>query len=239
MPFLKHQVVLGVFIPFEGGYTVADNGIIILGDNTLGYTERNIYVYWDISPDLTSQRHIALEVPFYRVMSSREIAHQHIQYIYATRWMHVEYEPTPITERKIFIHYALCLTSERVVYYYPDTRERLIYTECLLINTPLLMKYPKYYNWNFVPQILSPNFILWSFYELDIANISLQIIGSSGTSIIKNSLSHKDSFTIEPISEYQYSITVTIDHVFSPGETVTCYLTAYDMKGNYLKPGMW
>jgi hypothetical protein len=218
---------------------VADNGIVIIGNQTVGYTERNIYVYWDISPDLMTQRHIALEVPYYLVMSAREIAHQHIQYIYNTRWMHVEYEPTPITERHIFIHYALCLSSERVIYYYPDTRERLMYSECLLVNTPLIMKYPKYYNWAHVPQILSPSFLLWSFYPLDYENITVQLIGSSGNNIIKNSLSNNADFRIEKIAEYQYNVSVAVNHVFAPGETVTCYVTAYDSKGNYLKPGMW
>jgi len=218
---------------------VADNGVVIIGGRTIGYTERNVHVYWDIAPDLITERTFHTPMPYYLIPNSRYVTHEHIQHVYITRWCHVEYDPQPISERHIFMHYALCAHSERKIYYYPDTRERWVFSECLLQNTPLLLKYPKYYNWNYIPQILNPEFILWSFYHIDESDIALQLMGSTGTNIYLNSGTAPDKFDIIQIAPDQFKITVHVDHVFEPNETVTCYLTAYDIKGNYLKPGMW
>ena len=236
--YVKNIVNTNVFTFIKEG-TVADNGIIIIGDQTIGYSERDTYIYWDVSSDMSSDRSCAIAVPYYQLINSRYVATEHIQHIYATRWVHIEYTPEPISERYIFMHYAACMHSERTVYYYPDTRERLMFVEGLLTATPLLMKYPKYYNWNYVPQILNPQFTIWSHYDLEETDVTLKIISSGGATIYLNSGTSPDAFSIEKTNDTTYVITVAVDHVFEPTETVTCYLTAYDVKDNYLKPGMW
>lgn len=218
--------------------TVQD-GLIVVGDQTTGYTERQIYVQWDITSDLISERNVTLLKPFYLVSSTRNVTFVRVQYLYMTRWVHVEYEPIPVTERQIYVEYSLCQSSERTIYYYPDTRERLVFVEGLLTATPLVLKYPKYYNWTYVPQILTPEFIIWAYYPLNENDITFKVVGSSGTSIALNSGVHSSKFKIEKIADLQYKITILIDHTFENGETVNCYLTAYDVKGNELKQGLW
>ena len=218
---------------------MSDNGIIVVGGQTTGYTERSIYVYWDISPDLSSERQCGIVTPYYVVSSTRYIAHQHIQYAYCNRWVAMEYTKIPVSDRKIFVHYAKCMHSERTMCYNPDTCERMIYVEALLTTTPLLIKYPKYFNWNYVPQIINPEFMIWSHYDLDIDNITLKITSTNGVLISLNSGANPDKFSIKKFSNNQYKLIFYVDHVFDPGDTVTCYVMAYDIKGNYLKPGMW
>lgn len=217
---------------------MADNGIIIIGDQTIGYTERETYVYWDISADVQSERTCFIETPYYLLSSARAVAMNYIQYIYSTRWTTYAQQIIPLSERFVFVHYSKCYSSERQTYYYPDTRERLAFAEGLLTQTPLLMKYPKYHNWNYIPQVLNPEFMLWSFYDLAEEDITVKMIGSTGTSVTVNS-GVDDVFTITKVADKQYKIKVIIDHTFDPGETVTCYITAYDVKGNHLKSGMW
>lgn len=218
---------------------MADNGVIVVGGGTIGYSERNIYVYWDISADLSSDRSFLIETPYYVVANSRYIAHQHIQYIYNTRWMHIEYEPIPVTDRTIYVHYSKCFTSERSLYYHPDTHERMIYVEGLMTNTPLLMKYPKYFNWSYVPQVVNPEFIIWSFYDLDYSNVVLKLTSTNGVLLTLNSGTAPEKFDIQELSNNQYKITIFVDYVFDANDIITCYITAYDIKGNYLKQGMW
>lgn len=219
---------------------MADNGIIIIGDQTIGYSERETYVYWDIAADAQSERSIILHPPYYLISNSRHTALNYIHTLYATRWTAMEYTPNPTSDRYVYLHYSLCVKSERTTYYHPETGNRLVFVEGLLTNTPLLMKYPKYYNWNYVPQVLNPEFILWSFYPLATSDITVKLLATnSGSSVVKNSGVDSNDFIIETLSNKQYKITVNIDHTFNPGDTVTCYVTAYDTKGNYLKPGMW
>lgn len=218
---------------------MADNGIIIIGGQVTGYSERNVTVLWDIAPDLISERHILIETPYFELFTSRYVTHQHIQYVYCTRWMICKVEEIPLTERKIFVHYALCTKSERTIYYYPDTRERLMFTEGLYTQTPLLLKYPKYFNWSYIPQVINPEFKIWSYYDLNELDITVKITSVAGFILYMNSGVHKDKFIISKDNEYIYTITVIIDHVFDPSDTVSCHVTAFDIKQNYLKPGMW
>jgi len=218
---------------------VAENGIIIIGDQTIGYSERSTYVYWDIAADAQSDRKILIKEPYYLVANGRHTTLNYVQSIYATRWTLLTYQPTPISERNIYLHYASCVRSERYTYYYPETGNRLVFVEGLMTNTPLLMKYPKYFNWNYVPQVLNPEFVLWSYYALEENDITIKLVSSGGSIILCNSGNETSKFTISNIADKQYKITVNIDHTFNTNETVTCYITAYDIKGNYLKPGMW
>lgn len=218
---------------------MSDNGIVVIGGQTIGYTERNVYVYWDVSPDMSTERQFSIETPYYTINTARHVFYEDIQHIYTTRWVSMHYTPLPVSDRQMFVYYSQCMKSERFVYYHPDTAERLIYVESLLTTTPLLMKYPKYFNWNYVPQIVNPEFIVWAHYPLDLSNITLKITSTNGVLLSLNSGTNPDKFSIASIGNNQYKITFYVDYVFDPGDVVTCYVMAYDIKGNYLKPGMW
>ena len=214
------------------------DGILILAGQTIGYTEREVYVSWDIAPDLLTHRFFYNEEGFYRKSTYRYGTHEHIAYYYITRWIHVEYTPTPITERNVYVHYALCGIDSRTCYYYTDTRDRIVFAEGLYTNTPLLLRYPKYYNWAYIPQVLNPEFRVWSYYDIIESDITLKVVSDNAT-IYVNSGTDPDKFTVIKETNNIYKIKVNVDHVFDPNETVTCYLSLYDVKDNYLKDGMW
>ena len=218
---------------------MADNGIIIIGDQTLGFSERETYVYWDISTDIQSERSILLLEPYYCISNGRHTTLNYVYSAYATRWTYLEYEPQPISERYIYLHYSTCTKSDRYIYYYPETRNRLVFVEGLFTNTPLLMKYPKYYNWNYIPQTINPEFIVWSFYDIEKNDVTIKLISNTGDTVSINSGITPQKFNIEKIADKQYKITAFIDYTFDPGVQVTCYISMYDVKGNNLKPGMW
>jgi len=218
---------------------MADDGIIIIGNQTIGYTERQTYIYWDITPNMVDERHMFIASPYYLVSNSRYTAQNYLLTIYSTRWTGLDYTPIPMSEVTIFLHYSQCVWSERSVSYHPETGNRMMFVEGLMTNTPLLMKYPKYYNWSYVPQIVNPQFILWSFYPLATNDITVKLTSDTGASVSVNSGTDPDKFSIVPLSNKQYQITANVDHTFATGDHVTCYLTCYDTKGNYLKPGMW
>jgi len=215
------------------------DGVTTVGSQTIGYTERQIYVDWDIAPDLRVSRQLFTPEGYYRIPNTRYAGCNYIQHVYCTRWTLLNYERQPITERKLFVYYALCQTSERKVYYYPDTAYRYIYAESLYTETPLLLKYPKYYNWNYIPQVIHPQFTVWSYYDLKTDDITLKVMTDKGTVLYMNSGKEPDKVKIEKKSDTIYEITFHLDHVFDPGEKVTCYVSMYDVKGNYLKDGLW
>ena len=218
---------------------MASEGILVVGDKVVGYTERNGYLYWDISPDLLSERKIVIETPFYRITNWRYVALEKIDHIFTTRYARVERAYQPITERKILLSYKLLQWSDRKIYAYQDTRERTIFVEGLFTQTPLLLKYPKYYNWHYVPQVLTPEFYIWSYYPLDENEITLKVVTDKGKKIVLNSAKDREKFKIEKLKNKKYKVTVFIDEVFEEGEKVSIYLSAYDIKGNELKPGFW
>jgi hypothetical protein len=218
---------------------MASEGILTVGDQIVGYSERNGYLYWDISPDLISERKVVIETPFYRLNSWRYGSYSAIDHIYTTRWAQVIRAYAPITERRIVFNFKLIQWSERTAYVYQDTRERIGFVEGLFTQTPLLLKYPKYYNWHYVPQVLTPEFYIWSFYELSTDDITLKIITDKGKQILLNSGKDKDKFKIEKVGDKKYKITVYVDEIFEEGEKVSVYLSAYDVKGNELKSGFW
>jgi len=218
---------------------MASEGVIVVGDSVEGYTERRIYVYWDINPDQTTERNCVIETPFYRIDDWRYATHEHIDHIYTTRWGLVVRAYQPITERTAYLNYKLIQVSNRYGYVYQDTRERHAFTEGLLTQTPLILKYPKYYNWKFIPQIINPEFNVWSYYDLDKDNITVKVLSDKGKQVILNSGTHKDKFVIEKVSKYVWKVKVYVDMVFEPGENVSVYVSMYDVKGNYLKPGLW
>ena len=218
---------------------MADNGIIIIGNLTTGYTERETYVYWDVAPNTLDERTMALAEPYYLEWTAVYSAINYILTIYTTRWTCMDYTPTPMSEITTYLCYSELAWDERTCYFYLDTRDRWAFVEGLFTNTPLLMKYPKYYNWSYVPQVLNPQFILWSYYPLATNDITVKLMSVAGASVIVNSGTDASKFTLTPIGNNLYQIDVNVEHTFNTGDQVTCYITAYDTKGNYLKPGMW
>lgn len=218
---------------------MASEGVLVVGDSIQGYTERNGYLYWDISPDLRDERKAFLEEPFYRVTTWRYGATRAIAHIYTTRWAQIKRAYQPISERKVYLSYKELHYSIRTAYVYQDTRERLGYTEALFTQTPLVLKYPKYYNWHYIPQILNPKFRIWSFYDLDLDSITLKITTDKGKLILLNSGKDKDKFKVEKIADKIYEVTIYVDQIFDEGEKVNLYLSCYDEKGNLLKDGFW
>ena len=218
--------------------TFISDGIAVVGGVTKGYTQRQIVIEWDVAPDTITERQIYTN-GFYRFITSRYFTTKDILYLYNTRWTGLCYDPQPITERFIFVHYIKRVFSDRTIYWYPDTKERMVFVESLYTATPLLLKYPKYMNWNYIPQVITPEFRIWSYYPLDEDSIVLRITTDLGKLIILKSSVDKDKFNIQYEGNHVYKIRVTVDEVFEPGEKVTCYLSLYDIKENYLKEGMW
>ena len=218
---------------------MASEGIVTVGNQVVGYSERNCYCYWDINPDLTSNRDTVIEEPFYRLENYRYCIYNEIDHIYMTRWAYLVRAYAPITERHIKFNFKKVWYSNRIIYYYLDTRERLAFTEGLLTQTPLILKYPKYYNWNYIPQVINPEFYVWSYYKLDESSIILKVVSSSSTSITINSGLNPDKFKIEKVSKYMYKVRCYIEHIFEQGDQVSIYVSLNDEKGNYLKPGLW
>lgn len=216
-----------------------DSGVLVIGDQIIGYSERYIYVNWDIAPDVCVEVQAVLEMPYLGVSSVRYVYHEHVKYSYSNKWCSILYTPIPVSDRYIYLKYALHSNSERYAYYDIDTSIRYCFCESLLTQTPLLLKYPKYINWEFIPQIINPEFKIWSHYELDEDNISLHLTSDNGVNIFLNSGVNKSIFNIVKNSDKVYTITCYVDHVFSNDETITCYLTLFDKKGNHLKDGMW
>jgi len=214
-------------------------GVIVVGDLSLGFTERLTTLRWDIPADVVTERTCYIADPFYMFYSTRYCDYNYLQTSYITRWITYGLEIGYVSEITIMLDYCKTIFDDRVCIFYPDTSERMIFVESLLTNTPLLLKYPKYFNWNYIPQVLNPEFVLWSFYPLETEDITLKLVGSNGGMSIVNSGINPESVLIEHISERQYKITVMIAHVWDHGEIVNCHLSVFDVMGNHLKDGMW
>lgn len=218
---------------------MANEGFYSIGDHILGYTERNVLVQWDINPDLRSDRLTHIETPYYVVFDARYGTFQEILYIYITRWVATEVDGPPGTERLVALQGVVCHTSDRQACFYLDTGFRWAIAQGLFTNTPLLLKYPKYYNWSYIPEVLTPEFQIWSFYELDTSDIGIKLVGSESGTVELHSGRDADKFEITKISDKIWKIRVTVDKKFQAGETITCYVSAHDVYGQFLKDGLW
>lgn len=216
-----------------------DSGVLIIGDNIIGYAERYVYCSWDVPADILSQRTCGQLTPYLNVYSARYVFHEHIKHIYSERNVSIKYTPIPVTDRYAYADYVLNSVTTRYCYFYPDTGFRYCFYESLLKQTPLLLKVPKYTDWEYIPQIIHPEFKVWSHYDLDEDNISLHITSDNDVNIFLNSGINKSSFKIVKNSDKIYTITCYINHTFDNGEVIDCHLSMFDKKGNYLKDGLW
>ena len=214
-------------------------GVVLLGSQVLGYTEREVLAVWDVAPDLRDARQCFTPNSYLGFYDARFATQNYIQFISNTRWAAVVYKGPPCTEKNIFVYYSQCFFSNRTLYYYPDTSYRYVYAEGVFTATPLLLKYPKYYNWNYLPQVLTPEFRIWSFYPIDESSVTLKIVTDRGKFILLNAGAHPDKVEIVQESDKVYRIVFYVDTIFEHGEKVDCYLSLYDIKGNYLKDGLW
>ena len=208
-------------------------------------SEVNVYVYWDITPDRYDERNHFCIYGFERHVDARYCTYWEILYLYVTRWTYLYYEPTPITERNVYLYHCLTVNTERNVYFYLDESLRYMFVEGLLTQTPLLLKYPKYYTWEKIPRVLTPEFKIWSYYPLKEEDLTVRVIsdGAGDPNKAYNKIFSKtltpDKIIIEKVTDKIYNIKVIIDHVFEPAEEVQIYICAFDIHGNYLKPGLW
>ena len=216
-----------------------ESGVLIIGDQIIGYSERYIYNCWDVPTDIKSNRYCAIVKPYLNVYGARYAYHNHVRYMYSGRYASINYTPIPCSDRYVFVNYLIAGKSDRYAYFYEDTGWRYCFYDCLLTQTPLLLKNPKYTNWEYIPQIINPEFKIWSHYELNENDISLHITSDNDANIFLNSGINKSSFSIVKESEKIYNITVYVNHVFDNDETINCHLTLFDKKGNYLKDGLW
>ena len=216
-----------------------ESGVLVIGDQVIGYSEHYVYACWDVNTDARTERSCAIESPFLLQSSSRYVYHEHVQYTFSGRYASILYDPIPVSDRYVYANYILNKTTERTCYFYPDTGYRYCFYESLLTQTPLLLKTPKYVDWEYIPQIINPEFKIWSHYDLNEDDISLHITSDNNANIFLNSGINKSVFKIEKESDKIYKITCYVDHVFDNGEEIDCHLTLFDVKGNHLKDGMW
>lgn len=219
-------------------------GFINFGSYTLGYREITCYFYQDIAPELQRNQRCYLSGAFIRndrfwYGSFNSLLSSFISfYIY-----HIHIGP-PYTHFNIFIHYAEKRKTEWKCSFNIDTSTFMCYTESVFTNTPLLLKYPKYYNWYRIPQVLTPRFTIWSYYDLDLTSIDVFIkYTKSNKTILKilNSAVNKDKVIIKRRQENAqiYEIEAYFDDIIPENTEVEIGITCQDIKGNWLKDGLW
>jgi hypothetical protein len=104
------------------------------------------------------------------------------------------------------------------------------------------MKYPKYYNNEFLPLVITPAFKVWGFYPLDLDTLTILVKDiTNGREFLYNYGVNKEVFEVEetPATDgrgFIYSITVkTPDLVFPPNTQIEIYIDVYDIYGNQIK----
>lgn len=219
-------------------------GFIDFGSYILGYRETYCYFYTDVSPDLQRNQTCYFGGAFLRYdrfyygsfdsILSRAIGY----YIYH------EHLGPPYIHYRIFVHYADKRKSDWNCYYLIDTTTYYCYTESLFTNTPLVLKYPKYYNWYRIPQILTPKFTIWSFYDLDLTSIDIYIkYERNNRTIMKilNSALNRDKINIRRNNGNPniYEIEAYFDDIIPENTEVEIGIACQDIKGNWLKDGLW
>ena len=80
-----------------------DSGVLVIGDQIIGYSERYIYVNWDIAPDVCVEVQAVLEMPYLGVSSVRYVYHEHVKYSYSNKWCSILYTPIPVSDRYIYL----------------------------------------------------------------------------------------------------------------------------------------
>jgi hypothetical protein len=218
---------------------MANSGVINLQEYIIAYEERNVYIYFDVPADAKTERSIITVEPFIREITTRYVYQEWIAYLYVNRWVTQNYVPIIVSDKYIYQKSYLRQFSDRYITYYQDTGYRYVFCEGLITQTPLLLKYPKYYDWTYVPPVISPTFQIWSFYPIDNSNITIFITTDKNRNFYIHSGNNFNAFKIKQLSDKIYEITVSVDAVFDYGEKITCQLSLYDIKGNYLKPGIW
>jgi len=226
---------------------MGDTGFSILGDHILGWSDLEVLVYSDIPVDLLTERTCSTPAPFIQFVSFRYTSLNYIQTFFHGRFVSGVYKLPEATDRKIYVHYRDLRISDRYCSFLPETNEIRAFFEGLLTTTPLTLKYPKYYNWNYIPRQINPKFNIWSFYDLDLDSVTIHITtNNSGNpslnkDIFLNSGLDSDKFEIiqHETNKKLWEITVFVDEVFENGEEVITYVSMNDVKGNHLKDGLW
>jgi len=216
------------------------SGLLVFGSVILGFDSRTCFVAFDVAPETKSERFIYVAPAYITYTTWRYAKYNYVLKIFTTRYTYIEYKGFPYDERKIKVLYGIKYIDERHCYYYFLHNEVKCYCEGLFTNTPLLLKNYKYNNWERIPNVITPEFYIWSFYPLDENSIELLIHNKTKDEyILLSSSTDKDKFKIEKVSNYVYKITVFVNEFFENGTVLDLYLSVYDIHGNYIKDGIW
>jgi len=218
---------------------MAQTGIITIGNFILGFDARTCYVEFDIAPELKSERHIHTSA-FERYTSWKYCVYEYILYTFTTRYIHFLEEGSPYSEKYSYVHWAVKRYDERYAYYEFIHNEVKCFCEGLFTHTPLLLKNFKYNNWQYIPNVITPEFYIWSFYELDINSVEIMIHNKTTNEyIVYTYNTDKDKFEIEKLTDYVWKIKLSVDVFFENGTEIDIYISVYDVHGNALKEGLW
>jgi len=218
---------------------MANTGIITLGNYILGFDSRYCVFKYDVQPELKYEIK-CITSGFLRFNTWRYIHYNYIIKVFTTRYVHIVEEKKPYSEKKIYMLYGIRYKDERYCYYYYLQNEVKCYFESLFTQTPLLLKNYKYNHWERIPNLISPEFYIWSYYPIDEKSIEIFIHDKTNDRLIVYSyITDKDKFKIEKIKEKIYKVSLEVDVFFENGTELDIYISLYDIKGNYLKDGLW
>ena len=229
--------------------TTTSSGVYTVGDKVIAYSERQFTIKYDISPDLRTERQFTLESPYVVYTSWRYFTQNYVLKALAERKFFIQRSEKPyFGERNFFIQWCHKTYSQRTFFVQKNIWIRNFVVNSLYTNTPLLLKYPKYYNWDYVPNVLTLEFKVYSFYPLSEDDITVYITSRTNPeehNLVLNSAIDRDKFEIKILSQYPnnrgfiYSIKVYVPVVFDYGEELEIGFSCFDIHGNELKKGLW
>lgn len=220
-------------------------GFLDFGSYLLGWRETNCYAYFDVPSDLQRNIDIFVPQPFIRKETWLYCSYDYVLNTFFSVYTFAPHQGNPYRHINVFYNYALKLKNDINCFYYINTQDILCFVESAFTNTPLVLKYPKYYGWERVPQILSPRFTIWSYYEIDISSINVYIRYQNAENqyvlSILNPMVHKDKVIVKRDvgNDKIYIIEAYFPDVIPPNRKVEIGISLQDVKGNQLKQGFW
>jgi hypothetical protein len=229
------------------------NSIVVYSDHIEGIDERYSGLKVYINPDLTSERNCYTPKGYLERYTAKICQSSWKFHTFTTRYCGQKYNPIPVSDKKIFMLYAQRECSDRYCYTILDTSWKYCYTEGKVTNTPLIMKYPKYYNLPELPLAIYVDFKVYSFYKLDLDTLYVLIKDKTNN---KTWLFHypkdKDKFKVEikklPIPSrlegkvlhkdernFEYHIILYPNITLEPSSEIDIYVSVYDIFGQPIK----
>lgn len=215
------------------------NEVIAFQDKITGIDERYAGLSVYINPDLVSERNAFVPAGFVSYFNARLIQLRWYFHTFTTRYIGMDYLPIPVSDKRIFMLYAQRHCDDRYCYTELDTSWKYCFCEGKVVNTPLLMKYPKYTDVDYLPLVITPNFKVWSYYELDLNSLTVLIKDTTNNQeYLFNYANNKDKFRIiqhKTNNGFIYDITLYPDLVFMPNSKIEIYIDVLDIWGNRIK----